>query len=82
MCSTNFNTVSSHGLVLYEIADFKKNVPIRDIMVEGCIEAMGDEDSETKGELMSVAVGFAANYVSKIYGQRFIDGWMRKNKGR
>ena len=82
MCSTNFNMVSSHGLVLYAIADYQKNVPIREIIVEGCIEAMGQEDSEIQRELMSVAVGFAANYVSKIYGQRFIDGWMRKNKGR
>ena len=68
--------------MLYEIGDYQKNVPIRDLMVEGCIEAMGYEDSEIKGELMSVAVGFAANYVSKIYGQRFIDGWIRKNKAR
>ena len=28
----------------------------------------------------SQAVSFIANYVSKIYGPHFIDGWIRKNK--
>ena len=79
MSINTFNTNSPSGIVLIETDDSKNNIPVRDLMVEDCIEAMDNKSGETKvNDLISQAVGFFANHVSKIYGQHFIDGWIRK----
>ena len=47
-----------------------------------CVKYASGEETITTDELIGQMMGFMAKYVSKLYGARYMSGWMRKNKDR